>query len=401
MNLITYNEALSQLCDSFDEAIAPRKLGRSNANVIYLLFKAFAKAWEVINNLCVALNNKFDPVNCTDGELTSLASIVGTEMLEGSASGLLVNAVNNSSEEAVLPAGEYSYALDENTAFKMSLAAPRAIAGAQSVQFTFLSTERGAFIVTAQTDIQVSAVDAEGEALELPEGVSFSNANNATLQGYPDETVLEFRRRVLDDTDRQDIISELRTAIKNLPFVFDCDIKFNNTMMDIEYDGHTIPPFYMLIVLSGEARDEIARVVAEKSVYPTVRTDENLYVEYENPVFAGGRYRVYLAKYREMDFGVTVTYRADDNFILASQAERQIRSGLFNAINGNRHVDVITENDIFEMVRALNITGVKVLGVDINNPADGSNGNYIEFPKTRLPHLTEVDCIDAAADGGE
>lgn len=400
MQIMTYNEALSELCDSFDEMISPRKLGRSNSNVIYLLFKAFAKAWEVINNLCVALNNKFDPVNCTDNELTSLASIVGTEMLKGSASGLLVTIVNNSSEDVALPAGTYSYALDENTVFQTTLSVERLVPAQNSIQIVFLSTVSGNFLVTAQNDIAVTAVDKEGEEVEIPDAFSFSNANNATLAGYPDETVLEFRQRVLDDTERQDIMSELRDSIKNLPYIFDCDIKFNNSLFDIEYDGYTIPPYYMLIMLSGEIKDEIAKVVAEKCIYPTVKTSDDMYAEYANQVFADGRYRVYLTKYRNMEFGVTVTFYADDNFILASQAERQIRTGLFNAVNGNQHKDLITENDIFTIVQNLNITGVKVLGVEINNPLDATNKSYIEFPKTRIPLLTTVDTISATI-GGE
>ena len=45
MQIITYNEALTQICDWFDSVIAPRTIARTNTNIIYLIFKAFAKAW--------------------------------------------------------------------------------------------------------------------------------------------------------------------------------------------------------------------------------------------------------------------------------------------------------------------------------------------------------------------
>ena len=85
MQLMTFNESLTKLCDDFDELILPRKIARSKTNIIYLLFKAIAKGYEIINNVCVVLSNKFDPANCSEEDLVSVASLVGTEKLKGSA----------------------------------------------------------------------------------------------------------------------------------------------------------------------------------------------------------------------------------------------------------------------------------------------------------------------------
>ena len=48
MQLKTFNEILTGLCDDFDYLISPRFIARTNNNIIYLLFKAIAKGYEVI-----------------------------------------------------------------------------------------------------------------------------------------------------------------------------------------------------------------------------------------------------------------------------------------------------------------------------------------------------------------
>lgn len=391
MQIITYNEALTQICDWFDSVITPRTIARTNTNIIYLIFKALAKAWEVINNTCVTLNNKFDPANCTDSDLESVSFLVGTERIGGSSSGLLVTIVNNASEAVYLPAGTYTYALDEDTSFSATFTADKLVESESSIQITFLSADKGSFPVTSQQDISLTAVDLNGNEITIPDTFSFANADNAQLLGYTDETDLEFRKRIIEDTDRQDVITEIKNKIKSLPYVFDCDIKFNDNPIEQSYDGYVIPPYYMLLMVSGDIKDEIAEIVASKGVYPTVQTDINSYAIYQNDVFADGQYKVWITPYRKYDFSVDVAFYADENFISSTQAEEKIRKGLFNAINGNRHIDVITENDIFDYINALNITGVKVLGVNINDPSGSTNKNYITFQKTRIPNLTAVN----------
>lgn len=396
MQIITYNEALTQICDWFDSVIAPRTIARTNTNIIYLIFKAFAKAWEVINNTCVELNDKFDPANCTDSDLESIAFLVGTERIGGSSSGLLVTVVNNASEAVYLPAGTYTYALDEDTSFSATFMADKLVESESSIQITFLSADKGSFPVTSQQDISLTAVDLNGDEITIPDTFSFANADNSQLLGYADETDLEFRKRIIEDTDRQDVITEIKNKIKSLPYVFDCDIKFNDNPVEQSYDGYVIPPYYMLLMVSGDIKDEIAEIVASKGVYPTVQTDADSYAIYQNDVFADGQYKVWITPYRKYDFSVDVAFYADENFISSTQAEEKIRKGLFNAINGNRHIDVITENDIFGYINALNITGVKVLGVNINDPSGSMNKNYITFQKTRIPNLTAVNASPQA-----
>ena len=62
MELKTFDTILTTICDSFDSLISPRTIARTNTNIIYLIFKAVAKGYEIINNVCVVLSNKFDPL---------------------------------------------------------------------------------------------------------------------------------------------------------------------------------------------------------------------------------------------------------------------------------------------------------------------------------------------------
>ena len=95
MTLLSFDEILTVICDKFDELIAPKKISRSNTNIIYLIFKAISKGLEIINSVCVVLNNKFDPEKCSVEDLNSVSALVGTERLKGSGSGLHILATNN------------------------------------------------------------------------------------------------------------------------------------------------------------------------------------------------------------------------------------------------------------------------------------------------------------------
>ena len=90
MKLLSYNEILTILCDNFDKLIAPRTISRSNTNIIYLMFKAISKGFEIINNVAVTLSNKFNPASCSTEDLESVAKLVGTERFSGSATGLAI-----------------------------------------------------------------------------------------------------------------------------------------------------------------------------------------------------------------------------------------------------------------------------------------------------------------------
>lgn len=386
MQIKTFNEILTEICDDFDNLITPKTIARTNTNIIYLMFKAIAKGYEVIHNLVVALHNKYNPAYCSDEDLESTAMLVGTERLRGSYTGLEIVVINNKDTSVTLLAGEYVYELDEDTKFKFTVKEDTDIGVSQTASFIALTDIVGRFPVTAQASIEVTA------DVDIDADVSFSCTDNYSLLGTKEETSLEFRKRILSDTSRQDVISELELKLKNLPYIFDCSIFFNETLEVVTVGDVTIPPYYMLILLSGEPRSEIARIVAESGIYPTVEVNPDNFVEYENSVFASGSYKVYYGLFSAYEYTANIIYTADENFITPSVAEERMFSFLITAMSGNTRKPEVTENDIYNALEELNLEGVKILSVELYV---GTNRvPYVSVPDDKIAKLISVSFGD-------
>ena len=382
MTLMTYNEILTYICDFFDSLISPKQIARTNTNIIYLVFKAISKGLEVINNVCVTLSNKFDPKSCSDEDLTSSADMVGTERYSGSASGLRITITNNGAVSAVLKAGIYTYALDDDTKFEFEVMSDTTIAASSYISFIAMSEEIGSYPVTEQTDITVESVQ------PIPSDFTFSCGNNSALLGTTEETDLEFRKRICSKTDRQNALVELEDEIKNLPYIFDCKIKFNDTVAEEEYDGITIPAFTALICYSGEIKKELAEKVCSKIICPTLQTINSVAVQYEDPIFISGSHTVYFTPFNKTLYGVEIIYKINNTYANDYDIQNEIRTALFNHFVSEVHVDYVKEDDVYNLIEELGISGIELLGVNLKY--NGNNVNYIEVPKTRIPELTQV-----------
>lgn len=382
MELKTFDSILTTICDSFDSLISPRTIARTNTNIIYLIFKAVAKGYEIINNVCVVLSNKFDPLYCSDDDLTSSASIVGTERHKGSATGLHITITNNGSVSVTLLAGLYTYALDDDTKFEFEVMENTVIASGSHISFIAMSEKIGRYPVTAQTTITVTSEQTVSSDLV------FSCTDNAALLGLFEETDLEFRERINSKTDRQNSMVELESEIRNLPYIFDCKVKFNPTNNEIEYDGYTIPAYTLAIFYSGEVKKEIAEKVCGKIICPTLQTADSVEVFYENDVFVGGKYGVHLIPFAKAQYEVELIYKINKTYANEYDIQKEIRTVLFNTFVSEKHVDYIKEDDFYNAIEALGITGIELLGVNLKY--NNSNVNYIEIPSSRIPELTNV-----------
>lgn len=382
MEIKTFDTILTGMCDDFDSLISPKKLYRSNTNVIYLIFKAIAKGYEVINNVCVALNGKFDPMRCEDEDLDSSASLVGTERYEGSASGLRIIITNNSETDVALLAGIYQYDFDDDTTFEFEVLSTVTISAGSYVTYIAMSTDIGIYAVTEQSSIEITSEQ------EISSYLTFSCSDNESLLGSYEETDLEFRKRIRYKTDRQDAFVELEDTIKNLPYIFDCTIKFNNTVSDVEYDGIMIPAFTALICYSGAIRSELAEKVCSKIICPTVQTIYSVGVAYENDTFVNGSHTVYFTPFQKTQYGVEIIYKINDTYANDYDTQATIRTALFNKFVSEVHSDYVKEDEIYDVIKDLGITGIELLGVNLKY--NGNNVNYIEVPRTRIPELTEV-----------
>ena len=382
MELKTFDTILTTICDSFDSLISPRTIARSNTNIIYLIFKAAAKGYEIINNVCVVLSNKFDPLYCSDDDLISSASIVGTERHKGSATGLHITVTNNGSVSVTLLAGLYTYDLDDDTKFEFEVMENTVIASGSHISFIAMSEKIGRYPVTAQTTITVTSEQTVSSDLV------FSCTDNAALLGIFEETDLEFRERINSKTDRQNSMVELESEIRNLPYIFDCKVKFNPTNTEIEFDGYMIPSYTLAIFYSGEVKKEIAEKVCEKIICPTLQTSDSVEVFYENDVFVGGKYGVHLIPFAKTQYDVELIYKINKTYANEYDIQKEIRNVLFNTFVSEKHVDFIKEDDFYNAIEALNITGIDLLGINLKY--NNSNVNYIEIPSSRIPELTNV-----------
>lgn len=382
MEIKTFDTILTEICDFFDGLISPRKLSRSNTNVIYLIFKALAKGFEVINNVCVVLDNKFDPANCSVEDLESTAKIVGTERLKGSASGLHVNIINNGKVAVTLEAGLYNYHYDADITFEFEVVEDVIIRAGSYISLIAMSKRIGKFHVTAQTDIEVVSEQ------DIPEGIAFSCTDNESLLGTEDETDLAFRQRILTDANRQNAFIELENSLKNLPYIFDCKIKFNDTNNTVTYDGYDIPPFTAIVFFAGEVKAEIAEKIVDKIICPTVKTDDSISLYYENSIFISGQHEVNIVPFKTTEYGIEVIYKINDTYVNEKDAQANIRTALLNNFVSERHVDYIKEEDVYNVLKTLNISGVDLLSVNLKY--NGNNVNYVEVPVSRIPQLTSV-----------
>ena len=384
MEIKTFDTILTEICDFFDGLISPRKLSRSNTNVIYLIFKAFAKGFEVINNVCVVLNNKFDPANCSVEDLVSIAKLVGTEMLEGSGSGLQIDITNSTDSSITLSKGMYEYALDDDTSFFFEIVSDEGLTveAEHTEQIIAMTNKVGVFNVTTQNTITVTA------DVIIPDGIKFSCTDNASLLGTEKETVIEFRKRIMSNTDRQDSIVELQTELRNLPYIYDCRCMFNNTPSAVTYDEITIPSGHMAIFYSGAPRNEMADIIARKILCPTVAGDNAVEVKYENEVFINGSQSYYLNPFRKLGFYVNVHCEIDATIADVSEVHSQIRKIIFDRYKAKVHENFIKENDIYNLLEDVNIEGVELLGVDL--VFDGATVDYIRVPLSRLADVTDV-----------
>lgn len=382
MVLMSFDEILTYICDSFDSLIVPKKITRSNTNIVYLMFKAIAKGMEIINSICVVLSNKFDPAKCDVSDLNSVASLVGTERLKGSASGLHILVTNNGDETVTLLTGIYEYAFDADTKFIFEVLEDTEIEAKGYITYIAMSEKIGSYPVTAQSSIEVTSVRG------IPADVTFSCTDNSSLLGTAPETDLEFRKRILNRYDGQDSITELEVQLRNLPYFFDCRIKFNNTPANETYDGIEVPPFTAVIFFSGSPRNEVAGVIANKLICPTIQLEDSIPVRYVSEVFINGEHIFYLTPFRNTDFGINIIYSVDEQIISDDEAKEKMRTTLYQLFLPEVHRDYIKEDDVYNVLEELNLAGVNILGVNLKE--NGATTDYVAVPLSRIPRLTDV-----------
>lgn len=386
MELKSFDTILTQMCDDFDNLISPKKIARSNTNIIYLLFKAISKGYEIINNVCVVLSNKFNPAKCSDEDLVSVASLVGTERRAGSASGLHIVITNSAETAKTLLAGEYTYSLDDDTHFEFEVLTDTEIQASESVSYIAMSDKIGRFHVTAQQSITVDSEQA------IDSDLGFSCSDNTNLLGNDPESLLAFRKRILNTYDRQNTIVELEEYLRNLPYLFDCKVRYNQSDTDIVVGDVVVPPMTCAIFVSGEIKKELAEMVADYIICPTVSTQDSVAVEYDNDIFAGGHYTVNLIPFASLEYTIDIYYHINSEYVNLYDAKEKMEKVLFTAFVAEKHVDVVKEDDIYNVIEEAGNTGMEVLAINLK--VNGTEVNYIDVPADKIAKLVHVNFIE-------
>ena len=386
MEVKSFDTILTKMCDDFDLLITPKRMARSNTNVIYLLFKAIAKGYEIINNVCVVLSNKFDPAKCSEEDLISVASLVGTERRKGSASGLRVIVTNTSDVTKTLLSGTYTYKLNDDVSFEFEVLSDTEIEALEEVYYIAMSDSIGRYEVTAQSSIDVSS------NRNIPSGIEFSCQDNESLLGLLPETTLAFRNRVMNTYDRQNGIVELEEYLRNLPYIFDCAVRYNQTNEDIVFGGVVVPPMYCAIFYVGEAKDEIAEMVADHIICPTVSTQDSVAVKYENEVFANGYYEVNIIPFAYYEYTIDLIYSIDSEYVNIVDVKANILKELKRTLNIQKRYDVVKEDDIYNAIEALGYTGLNVLAVNLK--VNDTVVDYVDVPVSKIAKLDDINFVE-------
>lgn len=432
-----YAQILETLCDDFDEIIKPKKISRSNTNIIYLLLKAISKGLEIINNICVSLDNKFNPYNCSNEDLESVALIAGTKRKGGAKSGSLVSFICNNPQASVdegvlIPVGRYYFEYEgvvfEYYQNKTDLYLYNTAIGDKKtkIDFMFLSKEKGNYPLEASI-ININKVFFEGGAgvnwdkskFKVENDVA-SGGNNKYL-GYGDENDNDFRYRLLNTVDRIDIFNELKMELLSLPYIYTCELQFFTDIVGNKYTKYgerffETKPYSLTLFLHGDIEnhsDEVARIIASKSLYPTNRellspdnleeykeTAEINKVVYQNAIFCIGEngshdFPIYYNTFDWKKFKIKVICKFDTNYSNQALTTSSLNRVLKEHINTNQYIEYITEDYCYNIIRQYaDLTGVTILVMSFEeyNEAEDSYkpANMIKLDRCMLPELVDV-----------
>jgi hypothetical protein len=380
------DEETTELADVYDGLIAPKKLWRNHNNKLYLILRAYAAGKVGLNDVALALRNRFHPLYCDDLDLYSTAKIVGTEPKQGTGSLLRITARNKDTEEQkVFAAGTYNYQSATGMVFSFEAADDRVFDPEDARVIFAISQAKGRYEVTANADIQLYRSDNKA----IDGAFVFSCEDNSGSLGYPDEDAFDFRTRIVHDADRQDHIKELELAIRSLPNIFECNLLFNGTTDPVTYDGLTLQPRELLITLTGVPTGRIAEIVAGEVCYATHKIDDAQVVYYNSPLYAGGKYPVYFKYHDKTEFSLAITYQYDSTRLEPVQIEDAINALFKPYTSMVTHLDIFGEEMAYSVLSSLNLPNVKILDVNIVNDS-GEEVPYVRIPATRLPCLTGI-----------
>lgn len=383
-----YSQILNEMLDVLDSYIAPKRITRANTNFVYLLMKAIAKGYETILSALYTVSGKFDPARCSDDDLYSIAKIVGTKLREGKPSGLIIVVTNTDAEPVILPQGEYVYSFSDEAKFFFTVPYNTTLDSLASKAYSAFTSQKGPFPVGSISEIPVNRVD----GAQPPSSLKFSCLENSRTLGYYDESLADFRRRILVEGNRQDSLVELEETLRNLPYIFDCKLYFNQTESPVTVGSVTVDPYKLLIVLNGDPRDEIAEIVASSTFYQTVMVDPQKAVYYSSSILYGGKYTVYYTNFETNNYTVSISFKYDSSLVNIVDVKAAIASALTSFMYNVYHTKYVRESDIYEALKAVQLPSVELLSVTLKK--NGAAVPYVESSVLQVPVLQSIEYVE-------
>jgi hypothetical protein len=389
----TIDEELTELVDTYDSFIAPKRLFRNNNNKLYLIFKSIGAGFSKIRDVVLGLKYRFDPRYCSDDDLESMMLITGEKRIGGKASMLRVLLMNTELEESrTLTAGVYSYVSTDGSEFRFTLSEDATIAPQGFEVILFASVETGAYPVSDNANAGITRSDGG----KIDSAFQFQTLDNSASLGRVEESMLEVRERILSDTLRRDSLKELQTAIKSIPSIFECNLVLNpdTELRDIG-EGITLEPKELLIVITGMPDETFAQTVLSGIIYKTHKITFDMVVWYYNDLFVDGRYPVYYKFHDKTYFYLTISYRFDRSKLKKEQVDAGL-SLIFNKYKVmTSHVDEITEALLYKDVENSGLAGVVIRKIWIQAMENGSLVSVagVDIPKMYLPELVSITYI--------
>jgi hypothetical protein len=383
------DEITGELADVYDSFIAPKKLWRNHNNKLYLVLRSVAAGYKTVLDATLALRSRFNPQYCDDADLPGTMLIAGETRLPGKKSLLQVMVSNGSvMEAALLLSGEYRYAAASGAVFACTMQNDALLEPLSTQALVFASENAGAFPVSAVGDLKISRAD--GKAVDA--NLVFSCLDNAGSLGREEESLFSARQRILNDSERQDSIKELERAIKSIATIYECNLLYNSGMEDYEYDGVTLAPRELLIIITGVPTEELAEAVMRCPIYATHMVTPEMVVYYRSDLLAGGRCPVYYKFHDKTEFYLFVSYKYSSVYLRREQVDVRINAAFAKYKNYLTHIDAITEPMLYADLASLNIPGFNVIKVYIQTLQDGNLVSVpsVEIPRTRLPQLQSV-----------
>jgi hypothetical protein len=394
------DEITESFADEYDALIKPKKLWRNHNNKLYLILRSVASGYKVLLDAVLALRNRFNPQYCEDGDLRDAMLMVGETIIPGKKSLLQVTVSNDSiSEDRILSAGEYRYSSASGEVFGCVLQNDVVFAPL-AVQVILLASEHiGDFPVSDIADLKLARKDGK----TVDPNFSFSCLDNAGSRGRTEESLASVRQRILHDNMRQDAIRETEQAIKRIATIYECNLLFNSGIEEYEYDGVTLAPRELLIVITGVPSQELADTVVKYTYYATHMVTPAMVVYHYDDLLAGGKHPVYYKFHDKEPFYLFISYKYDRVYLKQEQVESEINKVFAKYKNYLTHIDAITEPLLYNDLAEVRIPGFSVIKIYIQTMQDGELVSVpsVEISKTRLPELQSITYYaeDSAAGG--